>query len=254
MGTDEQLDKYKEDITVLLSFFLGSSSTALFFYVSYKGLSPSNETLEKIKHGEVTTAEHYRILQRVDTATIMLIAFYVCIYYSLSICFTIFNKWFLDLWEGGCHFPVICSAGHMSIKLLLTRLVALHPDLDIKPLSPYVVFALVAPIGMAVAFDVMLSNSSLMYINLSMYTIIKATVVVNIYFLAILYGLEVFRLIVTYVNFRCNICLSSSRRFDLLFAISLIVFGLCLAVYSDAVNRSYLGMAMCFAATIVAGR
>lgn len=81
----------------------------------------------------------------------------------------------------------------MLMKFIFARLWAFNPDVAIEDLPLHILLWTVIPIGAAAAFDVMLSNSSLLYIDLSLYTIIKSTSVVNIYALAIFYGLDKFR-------------------------------------------------------------
>lgn len=42
--------------------------------------------------------------------------------YAISVGFTLFNKWFLNLWRGGgLPFPVGITAVHMFVKLIITR-------------------------------------------------------------------------------------------------------------------------------------
>lgn len=183
-----------EDITTLITFFLVSSGSGLTLYLIHKCLLPSPERIDGATREKGTPSiENTHILQQLELAKVILIASYTLCYYSVSISFTIMNKYFLNSWEGGFSFPITSTTGHMIIKLALTRIWALHPDVVILPISQAVLFWIVIPIGAATAFDVMLSNSSLLFINLSMYTIIKSTSVVNIYFLGIFYGLEPLR-------------------------------------------------------------
>ena len=143
-----------------------------------------------------------------------------------------FNKWFLNSWEGGFSFPVTASAGHMIVKLILIRLWSCNPGKgeEINPLSDHILFWIVIPIGACTAFDVMLSNSSLLFINLSMYTIIKSTYCIYVYLICVFYGLEPF-------------------RSWILFSIFVISCGLSLAVYSNA-KINYMGIGMCLAASL----
>lgn len=220
---DDSLQEYEEDIETLLAYFLISTGIGIVFFILYLYIKPS---AEEIKRSDSRSS----LVQRADVAKIMQIAAFTSVYYSISISFTIFNKWFLNYWEGGFSFPITTTAAHMVIKFILSRICALHPDIKIEPVSYYIIFSVIIPIGSAAALDVMLSNSSLLYINLSTFTIIKSTTVVNVYILAIIYGLEIFR------------C-------DLTFTLIFIVIGVALAVHST-MKLSTIGIGLCFGATI----
>ena len=92
---------------------------------------------------------------------------------------------------------------------------------------------IILPIGLTTAFDVMLSNQSLVYISVTMYTIIKATSVVTVYFFTVLFGLE---------HFSCKV----------LSIVTFICIGLGMAIYSST-PINVIGIALCFGATACAG-
>ena len=229
---EDELEALEEDVNTLSLFFLVCFGTGVTVYLVYVCYRPSLIEVESITGGNLSGTELYTIRRRVDTAVLMLITSYTFFYYSISISFTMFNKWFLNSWEGGFSFPVTASAGHMIVKLILIRLWSCNPGKgeEINPLSDHILFWIVIPIGACTAFDVMLSNSSLLFINLSMYTIIKSTYCIYVYLICVFYGLEPF-------------------RSWILFSIFVISCGLSLAVYSNA-KINYMGIGMCLAASL----
>jgi hypothetical protein len=56
--------------------------------------------------------------------------------YTISVAFTLFNKWMLVYWRGGFPFPVMITMVHMFTKLALTRVLNLcrPADKKFKPL------------------------------------------------------------------------------------------------------------------------
>lgn len=229
---EDELETLEEDISTLSVFFILCFGAGVLVYIVYLCYRPTVAEVEGASEGGgIPVAEIYSRRKRSDNAVLILITSYTFFYYSISISFTMFNKWFLNSWEGGFSFPVTASAGHMIVKLILIRLWSfnLGKGQEINPLSDHVLFWIVIPIGASTAFDVMLSNSSLLFINLSMYTIIKSTYCIYVYLICVFYGLEPF-------------------RSWILLAIFVISCGLSLAVYSNA-KINYMGIGMCLAAS-----
>jgi hypothetical protein len=90
---DDSLQEYEEDIDTLLAYFLISTGIGIVFFILYLYIKPS---AEEIKRSDSRSS----LVQRADVAKIMQIAAFTSVYYSISISFTIFNKWFLNYWEG----------------------------------------------------------------------------------------------------------------------------------------------------------
>ncbi len=231
---EDGLEAFEEDITTLSAFFIICFGTGAVLYYVYMCYRPSKEAIESVEKGSLPGTELYEMKKKIEYSTVLLIASYTFFYYSISISFTMYNKWFLNSWEGGFSFPVTASSGHMLVKLILIRMWACGAGADsgLKEIDDSVMFWIVIPIGACTAFDVMLSNSSLLFINLSMYTIIKSSYCVDVYAIGILYGLEKF-------------------RYWVMISILLVSCGLALAVYSNA-KVNYMGIGMCLMASLFA--
>jgi hypothetical protein len=92
---DDSLQQYEEDIETLLAYFLISTGIGIVFFILHLYIKPSSEESKR-------SDSRSSLLQRADIAKIMQIAAFTSVYYSISISFTIFNKWFLNYWEGRC--------------------------------------------------------------------------------------------------------------------------------------------------------
>ena len=190
---------YGESIFEVSVFFAGCFSISMIYFFLYCYISPAR--------GRLKSLHPYK-------SSILVLA-YTFLWYAVSITFTMFNKWFLNKWEGGFPFPILTTSGHMLVKLLITRIWSLHPEVSIEPLQTNVLYYIVLPIGLSTGMDIMLSNQSLVFISVTMYTIIKATSVVSVYFFSVLFGLEYF-------------------QFKILIAVVFICGGLGMAIYSDS--------------------
>jgi solute carrier family 35, member C2 len=154
--------------------------------------------------------------------------------YCISVSFTMFNKWILTDYRGGFHFSTIYTTIHMFIQLLLSRLwYRYYHDEVIEPVSWPIFFKTVMPIGVATAVDIMLSNMALMYVTLTLYTIIKSSVLIWTFFWGVVLGIEKFRM--TTFSAVIGIC-----------------FGLSLAVASST-DVSMLGVMLVLGASGMSG-
>lgn len=145
-----------------------------------------------------------------------------------------FNKWVLTDYRGGFHYSTIYTTIHMFVQLLLSRLwYRLYHDEVIEPVSWRVFLRTVMPIGIATAVDIMLSNMSLMFVTLTLYTIVKSSVLIWTFFFGVVLGVEKFRL-TTFASV-LGIC-----------------FGLSLAVASST-DVSVIGVVMVLAASGMSG-
>jgi hypothetical protein len=41
-------------------------------------------------------------------------------WFSISVSFTMYNKWLMQLWEGGFHYPILMTTLHMGLKVLIS--------------------------------------------------------------------------------------------------------------------------------------
>ena len=97
---DDSLQQYEEDIETLLAYFLISTGIGILFFIIYLYIKPDSEQEKESDSRQLSSAATYRLIQRADAAKIMQIAAFTSVYYSISISFTMFNKWFLNYWQG----------------------------------------------------------------------------------------------------------------------------------------------------------
>jgi len=173
----------------------------------------------------------------------VLLAAYTFSWYSISVTFTIFNKWFMTSWLGGFRYPILGTCVHMLVKLALTRVWYHFADDVIHPLSTSLQRKIVIPIGVVTALDIMFSNQSFLYVTVSEYTILKSSLVIFTFFWSIFYKLDTFR-----IQLLCGICI--------------ICGGLSLAVFSqlqDSMDTKkqrddlFIGVIYCISAAACGG-
>lgn len=107
------------------------------------------------------------------------VSVYVVLWYAVSIGMTLFNKWFLRVWaDGGYPFATTMTCVNMFVKMLLSRVVDRCCRGDngsrMARLAPAAYWKLAVPIGLCTALDIMLSNLSLFYITVTVYTVVKS--------------------------------------------------------------------------------
>jgi len=207
---------------LLVIFFSCCCSAAGLLFVAFRTLKNHQAHFIKIYHLE---AQRYvSITKAVDVAWSSLA------WFSVSISFTIFNKWIMQLWEGGFEYPITMTTLHMLLKVLITRIYMFFTGVPVPPLQYKTTLQIVVPIGVLTATDIMLSNMSIPLIPLSLYTALKTTVPVWSFVLAILYKLEPF-------------------RWATFFSIAALVGGLALAV-EFRIDGSMTGIALVLCASL----
>ncbi|CAM9242880.1 unnamed protein product [Chrysoparadoxa australica] len=155
---------------------------------------------------------------------------YALLWYSISVTFTVLNKWLYSFWEGGFPFPIMPSAVHTLVKLGLSRAIyCFKPCRPVPaPLPSRVYWRFAVPIGVMTALDIMLSNWSFRFINVTFYTIAKSASLLWILMWALLLKLV-------------------PRSADLLGVVSLIVTGLFMASWGES-SFSLPGLLLIFGA------
>lgn len=112
---------------------------------------------------------------RVRTFLHMLdVGVYLVLWYGISIGMTLFNKWFLRIWEGGYPFATTMTCINMITKCAISRIINYCSSSKMTALPPRVYWRIAVPIGICAALDITLSNISLFYITVTFYTIIKS--------------------------------------------------------------------------------
>ncbi|XP_038068172.1 solute carrier family 35 member C2-like isoform X2 [Patiria miniata] len=114
----------------------------------------------------------------------------VLFFYSCSISLTFYNKWLFQNFK----FPLFVTIIHLAIKFVIAAVVrtclgcVAKRNNIILPWSVYM--KRVAPTGFSSVLDIGLSNWSLLYITVSLYTMSKSTAIIFILVFAILFGLQ----------------------------------------------------------------
>ena len=115
--------------------------------------------------------------------------FWILVWYVLSICLTLYNKWLF--FTSGLHFPLSITSLHFAMKLAFAHLAMLAMGIPRIPVgfSSRNVRTRIAPTGFATAADVALSNQAFLYITVTYYTIVKTSVPVWILIFSVAYRL-----------------------------------------------------------------
>jgi hypothetical protein len=176
-----------------------------------------------------------RALDWISISTYLLIAATAFLWYSISLTFTIYNKWILQVLFGGFRFPVLNTSIHMIIKYLFSRLYTTYVIKleNIPEITKGLFWKVVVPIGITTSFDIAFSNEAISHISISLYTIIKTTVVVWTFLWGCLFDVEVFSV----AKFNC---------------IVLVIVGLSITVLED-LDSSFIGILYCLLAAMSGG-
>jgi len=207
-----------ENVFILWVYMMTSFTFSISFFITWKLVSSCRSCRDSPLYSSLDG---------------ILIAGFTFLWYAISVSFTIFNKWFLSEWRGGFEYPIICSTLHLTMKFVLTRVWVSCHALQFESVSTAVLFKIVVPIGIATAMDIMLSNVSLLHISVTLYTVVKASVVVWVFFWGVLFRLEKFR-VVTFM------------------AVAITSAGLMLAV-STHTSISVIGLVLCLGAAASGG-
>jgi len=156
----------------------------------------------------------------------------VSVWMAISVSFSVYNKFFYSLYGGsGFPFPCLTTAIHELIKLSFSRMWAHHTKTEIEELPFRTNLLVVAPIGLASALDIALSNYSFETISVSAYTVIKSSNVIFMFLFGLALGLE---------------------KLDLGVFLSVlgIVCGFLVAMYGFSDSEPW-GLAACMSATVI---
>ena len=214
-------------IFLFVSCLLGMIAFAFHFVLKYKRQNPPLARAH-LSYVFLRRNEEYKSNLVIEIS--LLILFLIFTWYSISIGFTLFNKWLINDFNGGFKFPFIITTIHMLMKLIISRIIfhqCVSQELkstynktlltnnkntnnsnitlnnnssvsisDGKPIAttPLRLFLIVFTIGLCTSLDVALSNESFLYINVTLYTTLKATSIIFTFFWAIVFKIEQFRL------------------------------------------------------------
>jgi len=154
---------------------------------------------------------------------------------TLSVSFTVFNKWFMNVFDDGrgFQFPFVITSMHMLAKVFFSRVVTHHKGVVVSPLPWGTYIAIVAPIGMSSALDIALSNYAFRTISVSAYTIIKSANVIFVFFIGNWMGLE-------------------NNSWWILISVTCIIGGFVIALSAYIEDTEFWGMTSCITATMLA--
>lgn len=173
--------------------------------------------------------EHFLRMQY--SIDVLSIAF---LWYSISLSLTIFNKWFMQEWHGGFNFPIFITGVHMIMKFTISRIWSFSPTVDkIDPLPWSTFLLIVFPIGALTAADIVLGNTSILYLPLTTVTTIKGSSLIFTFFWGVVLGIEDF-------------------RFQLLLAVTGITVGLGVAI-TNSFSVNWMGFTFAFGAALASG-
>jgi solute carrier family 35 protein C2 len=115
------------------------------------------------------------------------------LWFSISLSFTLYNKWLLQVWANGFNYPIILTSIHMVVKMVATRIWSCTPlSVSVKPLTNRIFIFIIVPIGILTSMDIVLSNAAISILPLSIYTTIKGSTLIFTYLWCLLLGIEKF--------------------------------------------------------------
>lgn len=209
--------------TFLWIYFAVSSGLALIVYLMFLFLQRNSDRIQRSDQTKIVVL------------AILLATSLTFQWYAVSSTLVIFNKWFMTRWRGGGFgFPLLTTCIHMFVKLCVTRLWLFFSPSEPTPTDDWSTYlTLVIPIGICTVVDIALSNQSLIYIPVALYTTIKSSSLVFVFIFGVGLGLETF----SWRTFLCVMALAS---------------GLGIAVLS-ATQISLMGVSLCLGAAVTGG-
>ena len=126
----------------------------------------------------------------------LLVTSIVFMWYAISLSFTIYNKWLLQQWHSGFHFPILLTTVHMLMKYFITRVWAATPLTErerVPVISWKILSSVVMPIGLCTSADIVFANIAIYHLPLSMYTTIKGSSLIFTFFIGVFCQVEEFQ-------------------------------------------------------------
>ena len=216
-------NKSDESYIVTLWFFGISLLFSGLIYLLYKAF--------QYKYQQSKSIKVINILKFLQILSLTLL------WYSISISFTVYNKWLMKSYRGGFDFPITITSVHMFMKFIFSRiwaLITLYDSYPPPPIKSSIYVNIVIPIGLTTAFDIALSNTSVSLLSISLFTIIKTTVVIWTFVWGCMLTVE------TYSHSKLSVIL-------------LLIIGLSLAVSSNILVVSITGIITALSAASCGG-
>jgi solute carrier family 35 protein C2 len=137
-------------------------------------------------------------------------------------------------WQGGFNFPIFITAMHMTMKLFISIVWSYSPTVGkFDPVSWSTLLLVVLPIGALTAADIVLGNTAILYLPLSLVTTIKGSSLIFTFLWGVILQIERF-------------------EWSLLLAVCGITFGLGIAV-SNSLDFNITGVILAFASAASGG-
>jgi len=162
--------------------------------------STSNLSNDNHKNSNYNNEENYKLeVQNFVQAkeqkvppNVLKIAFFIISWYTLSICLSIFNKWFFGKTHFNFPYSLFTTFVHTIVQFSWSFVTILfYPKYkSTHKLTIKNFFLNVFPCGAATGLDIGLSNTSLKNITLTFYTMIKSSTPVFVLLFAFLFSLE----------------------------------------------------------------
>lgn len=171
--------------------------------------------------------------------TIYKVLLYILGWYTLALGLSVYNKWLFGKETFAFPFPLFCTMVHMMIQFCCSFTVLTFISPQYRPTrrpSLHDYLTKVFPCGIASGMDIGLSNSSLKFITLSFYTMVKSAAPVFVLLFSFLFKLE-------------------KRTWSLTLVIFVICFGVILTVVDElrGANFHWVGFTQAFIATVLSG-
>lgn len=215
----------EEVFWLLGSYFIVTSLSSLGFYLAVRYLTLNIETVAKRYNVEESYVNNWIFAFTLISSSLG--------WFSISISFTLFNKYLFQYWEGGFDYPLLLTTFHMGLKVFFSRWYIQIAGIDVPHLGLWTQLKVVIPIGIFTSADIALSNMSILYIPLSLYTALKTTVPVMAFIFSVFLGLEKF-------------------KWETFVTIFFVALGLTVAV-QFTVDSSALGVALVLLASVSSG-
>ncbi|KAI3661741.1 hypothetical protein MP638_003749 [Amoeboaphelidium occidentale] len=173
--------------------------------------------------------------------SILLNGLYIFGWYFFATCLSVLNKHMVSHELMNIPFPLLTSSIHSAMNWILAAIcfkllfrgIFEGSSHKLSTISPKVYFLRIFPVAITSALDIGLSNASLRFISLSMYTMVKSTVSLWALIFAFIFGLE----------------RPSISHFMI---IILIVSGAAIT-FSGEIDLNYTGLAIITLATAISG-
>lgn len=188
---------FKTYISLKFSYYFKSKIFKFFKYIFIMLSSNSDSSSDELNEKTPSTSPKSN---NNELKSLIISLLTILIYYCFSISLTFYNRYLFVTYK----FPLSITIIHLILKFILSAIIRNFLNLieyirkkkDYKKritLDWYLYSTRIIPTAVASAADIGLSNWSLQYITITLYTMSKSTVILFIFFFSILFKLEKWR-------------------------------------------------------------